>query len=39
MDPSLPLPKECKRGGVVWFAYIPIAAVLRKRGAERQDAL
>ncbi len=24
---------------LAWFAYIPIAAVLRKRGAERQDAL
>jgi hypothetical protein len=24
---------------LAWFAYIPIAAVLRKRGAERQEAL
>ena len=24
---------------LAWFAYIPIAAVLRKRGTARQDAL
>jgi hypothetical protein len=39
MDPSLPLPKESKSGGEIWIAYISIAAVLRKRGTARQDAL
>lgn len=35
----LPLPEESHATGAIWFAYVPIAAVLRKRGERRQDAL